>query len=251
MLSRDGRTVTDTRPSPDARIVETFVALSDTLVEDFGLMEFLGTLTTRTVELTGAAQAGILLADRNGELQVMAASTEQVRHLELYQVQNHEGPCRECFTTGVRIATDLEVERSRWPGFAPRALESGFRSVLAVPMRLRGVVLGALNLFITSSDGVDAVDATLVQAFADIATIGLLQRRTMLNAQLHVGQIEHALTSRIVIEQAKGIIAEQGHISVDDAFEQLRSHSRRHNRPMHDLAPAVISGEMSVSDLSA
>lgn len=240
-----------TLQSDQSGLVETFVALADTLVDDFDVVEFLSMLTWRVVELSIATEAGILLADETGDLQVMAASKERTRLLELFQIQNAEGPCRECFLTGRPVAVpDLELERDRWPRFAPRALEVGFRSVQAVPLRLRGEVLGAMNLFIAEPGGVDSGDATLVQALADIATIGLLQRRTTLNAQLHLGQVQHALQSRIVIEQAKGIVAQQAGISVDDAFERLRRHSRNHNRALHDLALAVIHGELTVTSLA-
>ncbi|MEX0705064.1 MAG: GAF and ANTAR domain-containing protein, partial [Nitriliruptoraceae bacterium] len=220
----DTQTPTSPVESLDRGLVETFVTLADTLVADFDVIEFLSALTVRVVELSIATEAGILLADETGDLQFMAASNERTRLLELFQIQNAEGPCQECFTTGRPVEVpDLELEQERWPRFAPRALDVGFRSVLAVPMRLRGEVLGAMNLFITNPGGMVApADRTLVQALADIATIGLLQRRTTLNAQLHLGQVQHALHSRIVIEQAKGIIAQQADIPVDHAFDRIR-----------------------------
>lgn len=233
-------------------LVETFVALADTLVDDFDVVEFLSMLTSRVVELSIATEAGILLADETGQLQVMAASKERTRLLELFQIQNAEGPCRDCFLTGRPVAVpDLELERDRWPRFAPRALQVGFRAVQAVPLRLRGEVLGAMNLFVAEPGTVGAADLPLVQAMADIATIGLLQRRTALNAQLHLGQVQHALQSRIVIEQAKGIVAQQARISTDDAFERLRAYSRNHNRRVHDLALAIIEGEETATSLAA
>ena len=237
---------------PDQReLVETFVALADTLVDDFDVVDFLSLLTSRVVELSIATEAGILLADETGDLQVMAASKERTRLLELFQIQNAEGPCRDCVLTGRPVAVpDLELERDRWPRFAPRALQVGFRSVQAVPLRLRGEVLGAMNLFIAQPGGIESGDRAMVQALADIATIGLLQRRTTLNAQLHLGQVQHALNSRIVIEQAKGIIAQQAGISVDDAFERLRTYSRNNNTKVHDLALAVIRGELTASNLA-
>jgi transcriptional regulator with GAF, ATPase, and Fis domain len=228
------------------RLVETFVTLADTLVDDFDVVEFLSVLTARVVELSIATEAGILLADETGELQVMAASKERTRLLELFQIQNAEGPCQECFTTGQPVEVpDLELERDRWPLFAPRALEVGFRSVQAVPMRLRGEVLGAMNLFIAEPGGVDPADRTLVQALADIATIGLLQRRTTLNAQLHLGQVQHALHSRIVIEQAKGIVAERLSCDMGQAYQALRWYARDHNLHLRGVAAGVVSGELS------
>jgi len=249
--SRGSGKHTSTLQSDQTGLVATFVALADTLVDDFDLLEFLSLLTSRVVELSIATEAGILLADETGDLQVMAASKERTRLLELFQIQNDEGPCRECFITGQPVAVpDLELERDRWPLFAPRAVAVGFRSVQAVPLRLRGEVLGAMNLFIAEPGGIDPADLPLVQALADIATIGLLQRRTALNAQLHLGQVQHALHSRIVIEQAKGVIAQQAGISVDDAFERLRKHSRNHNRAIHDIALAIIHGELAATSLA-
>lgn len=236
---------------PRAALVETFVTLADTLVDDFDLVEFLSMLTARVVEHSMATEAGILLADESGDLQVMAASKERTRLLELFQIQNAQGPCQECFSTGEPVEVpDLELERGRWPQFAPKAVTVGFRSVLAVPMRLRGEVLGAMNLFSASPGEVDPADRTLVQALADIATIGLLQRRTVLTAQIHLGQVQHALHSRIVIEQAKGIVAQQADVSMDEAFEGLRSHARNHNSRLHDVCLAVVEGGLAATDLA-
>lgn len=233
------------------RLVETFVTLADTLVDDFDVVDFLSMLTLRVVEHSVATEAGILLADETGGLQVMAASKERTRLLELFQIQKAEGPCHECFATGQPVeVSNLELERDRWPRFAPRALAVGFRSVQAVPMRLRSEVLGALNLFIAEPGGIDPTGRAVVQALADVATIGLLQRRTALTAQIHLGQVQHALQSRIVVEQAKGVIAQQAGTSVDEAFERLRSHSRNHNRRLHDLCLAVVDGEVSAADLA-
>ncbi len=242
-----------TSPPDQTALVETFVALADTLVDDFDAVEFLSMLTLRVVELSIATEAGILLADETGDLQVMAASQERTRLLELFQIQNEEGPCRECFLTGRPVTVpDLELELDRWPQFAPRALAVGFRSIQAVPLRLRGEVLGAMNLFIAQPGGVvDATALSLVQAMADIATISLLQRRTTLNAQLHLGQIQHALQSRIIIEQAKGIVAQQADVSVDEAFERLRAHARNHNQRVHDLALSIIDGTVTATNLAA
>lgn len=236
--------------SLDKSLVETFVALADTLVADFDVVEFLSMLTLRVVELSIATESGILLADETGDLQFMAASKERTRLLELFQIQNAEGPCHDCFTTGKAVqVADLKLEVDRWPVFAPRALDVGFRSVQAVPMRLRGETLGAMNLFMAEPGVVETKDQALIQALADIATIGLLQRRTTLNAQLHLGQVQHALHSRIVIEQAKGILAQQAGIPVDTAFDRLRKYARSNNKPLHDVARSVIDGEMSATNL--
>ena len=165
-------TARDVEPDRGRRLVDTFVELADTLVEDFDLVEFFSALAERVVELGIASEAGILLVDETGDLQFMAASHERSHLLELFQVQNQEGPCQDCFTTGEPVGVaDLEDEHDRWPLFTPRALSTGFRSVQAVPLRLRGTILGALNLFLTEPGGIDQEAQAVAQAMADVATI--------------------------------------------------------------------------------
>ena len=193
----------------ERRLIETFVSLADTLVEDFDLVEFLAALTERIVDLEFADEAGILLVDETGDLQFVAASHERTHLLELFQVQTQEGPCQDCFTSGRPVGVvDLEHERDRWTRFTPRALATGFRAVQAVPLRLRGTILGALNLFQTNPGGLDEGVQAAVQAMADVATIGLLQQREVHRAHTIEGQLQHALHSRVNVEQAKGILSE-------------------------------------------
>jgi GAF domain-containing protein len=241
--------------APAARereLVATFVALADTLVEDFDLVEFLSTLTEHVVALEIAAEVGILLVDEAGDLQFIAASHERTQLLELFQVEHEEGPCQDCFTTGqpVRVA-DLALAVERWPLFAPRAIASGFRSVQAVPLRLRGTVLGAMNLFLTEPGGISPEGLTVVQAMADVATIGLLQQRELHRAHTVEAQLQHALHSRISIEQAKGIVAEQVKVTTDAAFEILRRYSRDRNRKLAAVASEVVAGTITSEDLTA
>jgi len=241
----------DIATSRERRLVETFVELADTLVEDFDVVEFFSSLTERVVELGMASEAGILLVDEAGDLQFVAASHERTHLLELFQVQNQEGPCQDSFTTGVPVsADDLELASDRWPLFAPRAVSAGFRSVQAVPLRLRGTVLGAFNLFMTEPGGIDGDVEALAQAMADVATIGLLQQRELGRAHIVEGQLQRALQTRISIEQAKGIISERMGIPMDAAFELLRGYSRNHNRKLHDAASDVVTGGLTVDDLS-
>ena len=235
----------------ERRLVATFVELADTLVEDFDVVELLYTLTERVVEMSIASEAGILLADEAGDLQFMAASEERTHLLELFQVQNQEGPCQDCFVSGHPVGIDdLEDARERWPQFAPKALSVGFRSVQAVPLRLRGDVLGALNLFRNEPGGIGEEDQLVVQAMGDIATIGLLQQREAHRAATVTNQLQHALHSRISIEQAKGVISAQSGRSIDASFALLRAHSRNHNHKLSDLARAVVEGEIDADGLS-
>ena len=244
-------TTPDIALSRERRLVETFVELADTLVEDFDVVEFFSTLTERVVELGIASETGILLVDEAGDLQFIAASHERTHLLELFQVQNQEGPCQDCFTTGMPVsADDLETASDRWPRFAPRAVSAGFRSAQAVPLRLRGAVLGAFNLFMTEPGGIDPEAEAVVQSMADVATIGLLQQRELDRAHAVEGQLQQALQTRIGIEQAKGIISERMGIPMDAAFALLRGYSRNHNRKLHDAARDVVGGTLQASDLT-
>ncbi|MEU0435552.1 GAF and ANTAR domain-containing protein [Streptomyces sp. NPDC006290] len=222
-------------------LAKTFVELADNLVADFDLIDFLRLLTDRCVGMLGASAAGVLLADRDGELRVMAASSEQVRLLELFQLQNDEGPCLDSFRTGARvIVTDLSGEADRWPRFVAAAQRSGFGSVQALPMRLRDEVVGALNLFRTDPGPFDPDSMPLAQALADVATISLLQQRTAHRSTVLNEQLQSALNSRVLIEQAKGKLAERRGIDMEQAFTTLRGYARAHNRRLSDLARAFI-----------
>jgi transcriptional regulator with GAF, ATPase, and Fis domain len=238
--------------SREHQIVMTFVELADTLVEDFDLVEFLASLTERVVALEIASEVGILLVDESGDLQFLAASHERTQMLELFQVQTEEGPCQDCFTTGAPVSViDLTEAHDRWPRFAPKAVESGFRSVQAVPLRLRGTILGAMNLFLTEPGGISEDSLTVIQAMADVATIGLLQQRELHRAHTVESQLQHALNSRIGIEQAKGVISEQAHVTTDAAFELMRRYSRDNNRKLAAVALEIVDGEVTAESLTA
>jgi hypothetical protein len=224
------------------RLSETFVELADSLVDDFDVIDFLHVLAIRCTQLLDVSAAGVLLADASGQLRVMAASSEQVRLLELFQLQNDQGPCLDCFRSGrpVNVA-ELSAVESRWPRFAAQARQHGFGAVQALPMRLRQNVIGALNLF-SHPPGLDHADTQIAQALADVATIGLLQHRAHRQSDTVVLQLQTALNSRVLIEQAKGILAERLGIDMDAAFTTLRGHARSHGRHLSDLAQAVIAG---------
>ncbi|MBI4943209.1 MAG: GAF and ANTAR domain-containing protein [Actinobacteria bacterium] len=225
-----------------ARLAEVFVEVADTLVDDFDVIEFLQMITTRTSELVEVPAVGLLLDDGRGRLQFMAASDEETRLLELFQIQHNEGPCLDAFTLGTPVVNaDLAHAETRWPTFAPRAAASGFRSVHALPLRLRSTVIGALNLFGTDAGSLEPGDVKIVQALADVATIGLLQEKTIRHGEVLTEQLQHALNSRVVIEQAKGALARTHGIGVDAAFELLRSYARTHNRKLVDLARTVVT----------
>jgi transcriptional regulator with GAF, ATPase, and Fis domain len=233
------------------RLAEVFVEMADTLVDDFDLIEFLQTVTLRTAELTGVTAVGLLLADHHGQLQFMAASDEQTKLLELFQVQHHEGPCLEAYLSRAPVLNaDLRTAGRHWPQFAPRATQLGFRSVHAIPLRLRTNVIGALNLFGADAGGLGPDEVKVVQALADVATIGLLQERAIHRGEVLTEQLQGALNSRVIIEQAKGALARTHGITVDEAYERMRRYARSHNRKLKDLAQAVLSDPSSVPDLA-
>jgi GAF domain-containing protein len=233
----------------DERLAQAFVELADTLVAGFDLMDFLHTLTERCVELLEVDAAGLLLADGRGALRLVAASTEQARVAELFQIQNDEGPCLDCYHSGqVVMISDIRTEQAaaRWPRFAAAAQEMGFAGVHAIPMRLRDQVIGTLNLFRAEPDGLDPAVARAARALVDVATIGILQERAVHQQELLAEQLQVALNSRVIIEQAKGILAERLQMSPDEAFVMLRRFARNHNRPLTQLAAEVIGGGAAV-----
>ena len=229
----------------EAVLALTLVELADTLVDDFDVVEMLTLLANRCVDVLDVAAAGLMLADPEGDLRVVASSSDAMRLVELFELQSQEGPCPDCYRTGNSIVNrDLTSDAERWPRFGPFALKSGFRSVHAVPMRLRRLTIGALNLFRSDEGALDDADVVAAQALADVATIGILQHRAAVSAQVVVDQLNHALQSRIVIEQAKGIVAERAGLDMGAAFSWLRGHARSHNLRLVDVAQSVIEGSL-------
>ena len=222
---------------------DTFIDLADTMVAEFDVIDFLHMLTDRTVALLSASAAGVVLADPRGELRVAAASSEEVGLLELFQLQNDQGPCLECFRTGQPVtATDLAGPAPRWPRFAQAATLAGFATVEALPMRLRGQVIGALNLFRAEPGSFEVADLRIGQALADVATIGLLHERNVRRRETVAEQLQSALNSRVVIEQAKGKLAERLSIDMDRAFRMLRDYARNTNQHLTDVARDFVNG---------
>jgi len=233
----------------ETRLTDTFVTLADTLVRDFDLTDLFHTLATTCVSMLDVTAAGILLAGPSETLQVVASSEERMRLLELYELQNEQGPCTDCFRSGRAVHEPDLQSTQRWPLFTARAIEEGFASVDAIPLRLRDTRLGALNLFKEAPGGLPEGDRRVAQALADVAAIGLLQERAVRESQLLAEQLQHALNSRVTIEQAKGILAEQGELSVVDAFERLRSHARATSTHAGEVADLIIQGVLTIDDL--
>ncbi|MFF3491980.1 ANTAR domain-containing protein [Streptomyces sp. NPDC002795] len=233
-------------------LAQTFVELADNLVADFDLIDFLRLLSDRCVDMFDATAAGVLLADHDGELRVMAASDEQVRLLELFQLQSDEGPCLECFQGGAPVTVaDLSTQAARWPRFTEAAALCGFGAVQAVPMRLRDEVIGALNLFRAAPGPFDPLGASVAQALADVATISLLQQRSTQRSTILNEQLQAALNSRVLIEQAKGKLAERQNIDMEQAFSALRRYARTRNQRLSDVARAFINDDEPLAGLGA
>jgi GAF domain-containing protein len=234
------------------RVAEVFVEVSDTLVDDFDLLDFLHMLTVRTAELAGASIVGLVLADAHRHLHFMAASQEDAKLLELFQLQNDEGPCLDAFRTATPVVnTDLREGGARWPRFAPHATAAGFRSVHAFPLRLRSQAIGALNVF--GADGgklLDDADTPIIQALADVAAIALIQERAIARGGVLTEQLQAALNSRVIIEQAKGALAQAHGITVDDAFTKIRAYARANNRRLGDVAHSIVTDLASIPELS-
>jgi transcriptional regulator with GAF, ATPase, and Fis domain len=229
---------------------DTMVTLADSLVTDFDVIDLLTMLADRCVAILEVSAAGIMLAGPDGSLRVIASSSEQMRLLELFELQTEQGPCLESYRSGEAVThLDLATATQRWPRFAPEAIENGFGSVHAIPLRLRGTVIGALNLFHTDVAGIDDDGLQAARAFADIATIAILQYRAAVGSHELVDQLNTALNTRIVIEQAKGIIAERRHLDMESAFAALRQHARNNNLRLSDVASSVVAGTLKASDL--
>jgi GAF domain-containing protein len=235
-------------PSQD-RVGQVFVELADSLVADFDVVELLTTLAHRSAELLHAADAGVVLADEHGTLRSVASSTETARLLDLFELQSDEGPCLDCFRDGEAVINASLLASDRWPRFSPEARRLGYRLVHAVPMRLRGRVIGAVNIYSTDDVPFDAGEVGLAQALADVATIALLQERGLREARLLNEQLQAALHSRVVIEQAKGMLAERRGLEMDVAFDLLRSHARANNRKLSEVAAGVLDGTISAEAL--
>jgi GAF domain-containing protein len=235
-----------------SQLVSAFVELADTLVGDFDVSDLLHGLVGHCVDLLEVEAAGLLLSDQRGSLQVVASSAERTRLLELFQLETNDGPCLDCFRTGKPVSVpDLSTEPTRWPQFTERARAEGYAAVHALPMRLRDEVIGALNLFNGTPGDLPIDDLLVAQSLADVATIGILQERAIHQSEVIVEQLQGELNSRIVIEQAKGLIAEAGGLDMDEAFARLRVHARNTSTRLGEVARRLVEGKLKVASVLA
>lgn len=236
--------VTKTR---EGQLVETFVTLADTLVADYDVVDLLHTLVEKCAALLEASAAGIILSDGDGHLEVVASTNERSRLVEILQLRAGSGPCVESFTTGRAVAVpDIDGTGDKWPKFQAGALAQGFASMHAVPLRLRATTIGSLNLFWDRTGGLSSGDTNTVQALADVATIGILQERAIRESDVVRQQLQHALSSRVLIEQAKGVVAYTHGVPMGDAFNKIRAYARTNGLPLADVAERIVNRALTL-----
>jgi transcriptional regulator with GAF, ATPase, and Fis domain len=233
------------------RISEIFVSLADTLVAEFDVVDFLTTLARHSIEVLAADEAGVMLSDGNGGLRPVASSAHANEILDLFEIQSTEGPALDCYQSGEAILNRPIDASAPWETFRSRAERCGFRRVHALPMRLRSDRIGTVTVLSASDTEVDRSASAVGQALADIATISLLQVRTVGEAQLVAEQLQIALTNRILIEQAKGVLSERENIDMNAAFEMLRGYARSHRLKLAAVAHSLIDGSLDASEMSA
>jgi GAF domain-containing protein len=233
-------------------VTRAFVSLADTLVDDYDVIELLHRLVGFSVELLTAEAGGILLADPLHRLRVVAASSENARLMELLQLQTDQGPCVDCFRTATTVqVADLAEAAHRWPVFVSEIQRrTPFRAVHALPLRLRGESIGAMNLFHREPGPLPRTDLNLGQALADVATIGILSERVIRRGEVLNEQLQAALTSRVVIEQAKGVLAQSAGLEMDEAFDRLRRYARNHNQGLSYVARQLVRHELDPANLT-
>ncbi|KGJ75695.1 transcriptional regulator [Cryobacterium roopkundense] len=231
----------------EGQLLETFVTLADTLVADYDVVDLLCTLVDKCAALLEAAAAGIILSAGDGQLEVVASTNERSRLVELLQLRAGSGPCVESFLTGRAVAVpDIDTVGEVWPRFRAGALEQGFASMHAVPLRLRATTIGSLNLFWERTGGLSEADINTVQALADVATIGILQERAIRESDIVRQQLQRALNSRVLIEQAKGVLAYTHDVHMGDAFDLIRDYARKNGIPLADVAEQIVNRALSL-----
>lgn len=230
----------------EGAVVGAFVELANSMVDGADTVDLLSNLTADCARLLGIASAGLLLADARGVLHVVAASSERTRNLELFQLQLEQGPCLDCYHQGAAVTvSDLSREAERWPQFVAAATAAGFASVHALPMRLQDKVLGTLGLFGTEVGPLQDHDVILGQALAHVATVALVSARAATDQSAVTEQLQHALSSRVLSEQSKGLLAQFGNVEMDQAFAVLQRYARDHNERLSDVARRLVTRELS------
>lgn len=236
----------------EQRINEAFVKVAGTLMEQYDVVDLLSALVEECTELLDIQAGGLLIANNLGELELIASTSEEVEFVEVMQLAAGAGPCVDCYETGAQVSVgDIEATRGRWPEFEKAALRKGFRAIHATPMRIHGNIIGSLNLLGTRPNVLSDRDAALAQALADVAVIGILQERSLRDVNFVNEQLQLALDTRILVEQAKGVLAQQETLTMDDAFTALRNYSRAHGMSLRVAAQNLINRSLSTAAVIA
>ncbi|HEV7949750.1 MAG TPA: GAF and ANTAR domain-containing protein [Glaciihabitans sp.] len=231
----------------EVRLTAAFVTLADTLVVGYDIVDLLQTLVDTCAELLDAQAAGLLLADFSGSLELVASTSEESRLVDVMQLRSGLGPSMQCFMTGKAVAVpDISALPSEWTDFQAEAVEQGFQSAYVVPLHLRETIIGTLTLMRTDTGTLSVEDREVAQGLADVATIGILHERALRESDAAQKQLEHALESRVVIEQAKGVVAQTSSVSMDVAFRTLRQYARDQNLHLRDVAEQVVTRQLSL-----
>jgi GAF domain-containing protein len=236
-----------TTPTRETKLSSAFVKLADTLVDDFDVVDLLHWLVEECTAILDTQAGGLMLVDPANELQLVASTSEEAELVEVFQLAAGAGPCLDCFRTGKPVTVgDIDSGGTQWPEFRAEALRLGFRSVHATPLRLRGQTIGTMNLFSHYIGALAVEDIAVAQALADVATIGILQERSIRSAQVVSEQLQHALDSRILIEQAKGVLTATQNLNMSEAFVAMRSYARNRNLPLRQVAEDVIARRIDI-----
>ncbi|MET1016228.1 GAF and ANTAR domain-containing protein [Leifsonia flava] len=227
--------------SREHRLVEAFVSLADSMVVGYDIVDLLHTLVEECKDILDATDAGIILADESGVLEVIASTSERSALIGLMQLGAGEGPCVEAYETGETVSVpDIAAIYARWPRFSVEASDLGYASVHAIPLRLRGDTVGSLNLFRDGPGELTDQDAVAARGLADVATVSILHERALRESSIARAQLQHALSSRVIIEQAKGVLSHSENIDMDEAFRRIRESARSSNRRLSDVARDVV-----------
>lgn len=236
------------KASREQRISAAFVAVADTLTTDFDVLDLLHTLVEQCTQILDTSAGGLMLMDGNGELQLMTSTSEAADFVEVMQLNASAGPCIECFRTGTaQSVPSIKDLGERWPDFQKAAIGGGFKSAHATPMRLRGQVIGTMNLFSTKRGALSERDAAVAQALTDVATIGILQERMVKEVNTMAEQLHKALDSRVLVEQAKGMIAHSLDMDMDAAFSAIRAYAHANKLTIRAVAEGVSDRSINVS----
>lgn len=230
----------------EAGVAAAFAELAESLASGLDIATYLSAVCRHCVGLVGVSSAAIVYGRAKGRASAFVASSgEEGRLLATGPPDASADPWSECMTTGQLIVADLSADGDRWPWLAKRASLSGLTTVTMIPVTARGEVIAALGLL----GGVmpDAVGIHLACSMADAAGTGILLSGELRRQQAAVTQLQSALTSRIVIEQAKGILAERWKVSPDEAFNHMRRHARATQRRLPEVAQAIIEGTAEVA----